>query len=50
MQQIIQELESDNSRLAKEAIILREAEANNTELFEGLRLCYDPMITFGVEQ
>jgi len=50
MQQIIQELESDNSRLAKEAIILREAEANNTELFEGLRLCYDPMITFGVKK
>lgn len=50
MYQIIQELESDNSRLAKEAIILREAEANNSELFEGLRLCYDPMITFGVKK
>ena len=50
MHQIIQELESDNSRLAKEAIILREAEANNNELFEGLRLCYDPMITFGVKK
>ena len=50
MYQIIQELESDNSRLAKEAIILREAEANNNELFEGLRLCYDPMITFGVKK
>ena len=50
MYQIIQDLESDNSRLAKEAIILREAEANNTELFEGLRLCYDPMITFGVKK
>jgi DNA ligase 1 len=50
MHQIIQELESDNSRLAKEAVILREAEADNTELFEGLRLCYDPMITFGVKK
>jgi DNA ligase-1 len=50
MYQIIQELESDNSRLAKEAIILREAEATNNELFEGLRLCYDPMITFGVKK
>ena len=50
MHQIIEELESDNSRLAKEAIVLREAEASNLELFEGLRLCYDPMITFGVKK
>jgi DNA ligase-1 len=50
MHQIIEELESDNSRLAKEAVVLREAEANNDELFEGLRLCYDPMITFGVKK
>jgi DNA ligase 1 len=50
MHQIIKELESDNSRLAKEAIILREATANNTELFEGLRLAFDPMITFGVKK
>jgi len=50
MHQIIEELESDNSRLAKEAVVLREAEANNDELFEGIRLCYDPMITFGVKK
>ena len=50
MHQIIEELESDNSRLAKEAVVLREAEASNLELFEGLRLCYDPMITFGVKK
>jgi len=50
MYQIIQEIESDNSRLFKEAVVLREAEANNSELFEGLRLCYDPMITFGVKK
>lgn len=50
MYQIIQELESDNSRLAKEAIIEREALANNVELFEGLRMCYDPMVTFGVKK
>lgn len=50
MYQIIQELEADNSRLAKEAIILREAEANNVEFFEGLRLAFDPMITFGVKK
>ena len=50
MYQIIQELEADNSRLAKEAIIEREALANNVELFEGLRMCYDPMVTFGVKK
>jgi DNA ligase-1 len=36
--------------LNKEGIILAEAEANNTELFEGLRLAFDPMITFGVKK
>jgi DNA ligase-1 len=50
MHSIIKELESDNSRLAKEAIIEREALAGNTELFEGLRMCYDPMVTFGVKK
>jgi DNA ligase-1 len=50
MYTIIKELESDNSRLVKEAIIEREALAGNTELFEGLRMCYDPMITFGVKK
>jgi DNA ligase-1 len=50
MHHIIKEIESDNSRLHKEAVVLREAEANNTELFEGLRMCYDPMITFGVKK
>ena len=50
MYQIIQELEADNSRLAKEAIIEREVLANNVELFEGLRMCYDPMVTFGVKK
>jgi DNA ligase-1 len=50
MHNIIQELESDNSRLFKEAIVRREAEAGNTEFFQGLRLCFDPMITFGVKK
>lgn len=45
---VIAELEADNSKLAKEAIIEREARANNTEFFQGLRLAYDAMITFGV--
>jgi DNA ligase-1 len=47
---IIKELESNNSRLIKEAIMLREAESNNTEFFEGCRMAYDAKITFGIKQ
>ena len=47
---IIKELEADNSRLAKEAILEREAAANNTEFFEGVRLALDNYITFGVKK
>jgi len=50
MYSIIKELESDNSRLAKEAIIKREAEANNIEFFEGCHLALSPYITFGVKK
>jgi DNA ligase-1 len=49
-QHIISTLEDHSSRLNKEAIILAEAEADNVEFFEGLRMCYDPMITFGVKK
>lgn len=49
MYHIIRELESDNSRLAKEAILLREANADNRDFFRGCRLAYDPMITFGIK-
>ena len=45
---IIAELEADNSKLAKEAIVEREARSGNTEFFEGVRLAYDAMITFGI--
>jgi DNA ligase-1 len=47
---IIQELEADNSRLAKEAIIAREADASNDEFFAGCRLALDSMTTFGIKQ
>jgi DNA ligase-1 len=50
MYNIIKELESDNSRLAKEAIIKREAEAGNKEFFEGCHLALSPYITFGVKK
>lgn len=47
---VISDLEIHPSRLNKEAIILAQAEAGNAEFFEGLRLCYDSMITFGLKQ
>ena len=47
---IIQELEADNSRLAKEAVIKKVAEQGNDVFFEGCRLALDPMITFGLKQ
>lgn len=50
MYQIIQELEADNSRLAKEAIIEREARAGNKQFFEGAHLALSPYITFGVKK
>ena len=48
--EVIAELESDNSRLVKEAIIRRESEAGNLELFRGFRAAYDAMVTFGVKK
>jgi len=48
--EVIAELEADNSRLAKEAVIKREAEAGNTAFFDGTRLALDSMVTFGVRQ
>jgi len=47
---IIVELESDNSRLAKDAIIKREVTANNAEFFRGFRAACDCMITFGIKK
>ncbi len=38
---IIQELESDNSRLKKEAIIKRENDADNIRFFDGVCLALD---------
>ena len=48
--QVISSLEDHPSRLNKEAIILAEAEAGNDELFQGFRLAFDAMITFGLKQ
>jgi len=48
--EVIIELESDNSRLAKEAVVGREAEAGNDEFFRGCRAALDSMITYGIKQ
>jgi len=48
--QVIGDLEKHASRLNKEAIIQVQADAGNTEFFEGCRLALDPMITFGLKQ
>ena len=47
---VIERLEADNSRLVKEEILQQEAVAGNSELFNGLKLALDSMITFGVKQ
>lgn len=47
---IIQELESDNSRLKKEAIIRRESDAENIRFFEGVCMALDGFRTFGVQK
>ena len=48
--EVIAELEGDNSRLIKEAVVRRESENGNDELFRGFRAAYDAMITFGVKK
>ena len=45
---IIQQLEADNSSLAKQAII--KANISNTEFVAGTTMCLDPLVTFGVKQ
>ena len=50
MHKIIQELQSTPGRLDKEAILKREALAGNTVFFDGCRLAYDKLITFGVKK
>ena len=50
MHNVIKELESNNSRLFKEGVIMKEIANNNVNFFSGCRLALDPMITFGVKQ
>lgn len=47
---IIQKLELDNSRLAKEAILADAMNEGLDEFFEGLTMALDKLYTFGVKQ
>ena len=47
---VIQELEADNSRLKKEAIIKRESDADNIRFFNGICMALDGFRTFGVQK
>ena len=47
---IIQELESDNSRLKKEAIIRRESDADNIRFFDGACMALDGFRTWGIQK
>jgi DNA ligase-1 len=48
---IIQELESDNSSLFKQSVLEQHIGAfGNKEFVEGLQLCLDPLVTFGVKK
>ena len=49
-QEVIAKLEADNSRLAKEAILLSAMKEGLNEFFEGVRMCLDKLYTFGVKQ
>ena len=49
-QYVISTLEDHNSRLDKEAILLVQAEQGNDELFAGLNLAFNAMVTFGLKQ
>ena len=49
-QAIIEKLEADNSRLAKESILLDAMNDGLDEFFDGVRMALDPLYTFGVKQ
>jgi hypothetical protein len=47
---VINLLESDNSRLAKESIIKKEVVSNNDTFFKGCKLALSATTTFGLKQ
>ena len=49
-QDVIAKLEQHNSRLDKEAILHDAMQEGLDEFFEGVAMCLDAMVTFGVKQ
>ncbi len=49
-QEIIKNLEADNSRLAKEQVLQTAMEEGLDEFFAGVKMALDPLYTFGVKQ
>ena len=47
---VLQELEADNSRLKKKAIIQRESDADNKDFFDGVCMALDGFRTFGIQK
>ena len=48
--EIIKLIESSNSRLFKESIILEQMKKGNDIFFKGLSFAYNKLLTFGVKQ
>jgi len=48
--QLLTEIASDNGKLFKQGVIEREAKADNSEFFAGLRYALDNIDTFGVKK
>jgi DNA ligase-1 len=49
-QEVIERLEADNSKLAKQAILLDAMQEGLDEFFEGITMALDPLVTFGVKK
>ena len=49
-QEVIERLEADNSKLAKQAILKAAMEEGLDEFFEGVKMALDPLVTFGVKK
>ena len=49
-QEVIAKLEADNSRLAKEKILLDAMNEGLDEFFEGLKMCLDKMSLEGIQR
>lgn len=47
---VLAKIAANDSKLAKQTFLLQEAMAGNDDLFRGIRISYDPMITLGVKK